>query len=225
MESFLDNPVFSALKTGDASFSIGSSIVKYFDEAMSPFAGFEEGNKNGFPELYQLLPAGRRILYATRKKLSEPEGWQMMAAVDGLQFLFTSSKRFELSFEPIPLSIQHVPQMIELTALTKPGPFGEQTIKFGYYYGIFEQERLVAMTGQRLHAGPYTEISAVCTHPDFLGKGYAGLLIQHQLNLIQAQGNTPYLHVRADNSRAISLYERLGFTVNGPMNFFFMKKK
>ena len=80
------------------------------------------------------------------------------------------------------------------------------------------------MTGQRLHVGRYAEISAVCTHPDYLGKGYASALVQHQVNLILSHQQIPFLHVRADNSRAIAVYERLGFTMQGPMNFYFLGK-
>jgi predicted GNAT family acetyltransferase len=81
------------------------------------------------------------------------------------------------------------------------------------------------MTGQRLHVDNYTEISAVCTHPNYLGKGYAAALMLHQLNLIRKQGQQAFLHVRKDNSRAIALYERLGFKVNRGMNFYFMKRR
>jgi predicted GNAT family acetyltransferase len=82
----------------------------------------------------------------------------------------------------------------------------------------------VAMTGQRLHPQQYTEVSAVCTHPDHLGNGYASALVQHQVQLILQQGKTPFLHVREDNSRAIALYERLGFSISRNMNFYFMRR-
>ncbi len=115
--------------------------------------------------------------------------------------------------------------MVALAKLTRPGPFGNSTIDFGNYFGIFDKEKLVAMTGQRLHVDNYTEISAVCTHPDYLGKGFAAALMQHQLALILNAGQVPFLHVRADNTRAIALYERMGFKVNGPINFYFLKRK
>jgi predicted GNAT family acetyltransferase len=111
----------------------------------------------------------------------------------------------------MPLSAQQVPAMLALTQLTNPGPFFNNTIAFGHYAGIFRDDELVAMAGQRLHAGPYAEISAVCTHPSYSGKGYASQLMLHQAHRIQAASGTPFLHVKLDNARAIRLYHTLGF--------------
>jgi ribosomal protein S18 acetylase RimI-like enzyme len=223
--NLLDNPVYNALCTGDAAFANGTDQVKFFNEEVSPFAGFADGYQNGFTELHQLLPAGRKILFASRDKISEPEGWKLAVKIEGLQFLFDPSQRVETpSIKPVPLDKSHAGEMVKLAALTKPGPFNSRTIEFGEYYGIFEKGRLASMTGQRLHVEKFTEISAVCTHPDFLGKGYAAALMQHQLKIICDNGEVPFLHVRADNERAIALYERLGFKGNGGMNFYFMKR-
>ncbi|MEO6490139.1 MAG: GNAT family N-acetyltransferase [Ferruginibacter sp.] len=95
---------------------------------------------------------------------------------------------------------------------------------FGSYYGIFEKEKLVAMTGQRLHLPRHSEISAVCTHPDHLGKGYAGILLDHQIDIILSEAYIPFLHVRSDNHRAVGVSERLGFQANGVMNFYFLRR-
>jgi ribosomal protein S18 acetylase RimI-like enzyme len=221
----LDNPVYNALLSGDAHLGSGSSKAKYFYEEVSPFAGFAEDDPHGFNELYNLLPPGRKILFATRKVLKEFPGWQLIHEIRGLQFVFTGTNiAANNSPELIPLESKHIEEMIALARLTKPGPFDKRTIDFGNYYGIFDNNKLAAMTGQRLHVKNYTEVSAVCTHPDHTGKGYAAVLTSHQLNLICNSGKIPFLHVRNDNQRAIGLYLRIGFTQNGPMNFYFLKR-
>jgi len=225
VEDLLYNPVYNALRSGDASLCFGTENVKYFDEQVSPFVGFRQDYNQGFDDLYDVLPAGRNILYATPQLIKEPEGWQVLAEIKGLQFVYAEGiNSGDRSIKPVPLNNKNIEEMMQLAALTKPGPFGPRTIEFGHYHGIFENNQLVAMTGQRLHVANYTEISAVCTHPNHLGKGYAAALMLHQMNLIRSRGQQAYLHVRADNSRAISLYERLGFKVQRPMNFYFMKR-
>lgn len=225
VEDKLFNPVYNALLTGDARLSRGTDNVKYFDEQVSPFAGFHTDNDKGFEELWELLPEGRSIIYATPGEIAEPRGWKFKVVLKGLQFVFDMESKIEADLiVPVPLSAEHVEEMIQLAMLTKPGPFSTRTIEFGHYHGIFENGRLAAMTGQRLHVDEYAEVSAVCTHPDFLGKGYAGALMRHQMKIILSQDKVPYLHVRADNDRAIALYERLGFRENRVMNFYFMKK-
>ena len=120
---------------------------------------------------------------------------------------------------------QHVPSMMALTKMTNPGPFYERTIEFGNYYGVFHEGQLAAMAGQRMHAGPYIEISAVCTHPDHHGKGYATALIEQLIKVIRAQEGIPFLHVRADNTRAIALYKALGFLTRHEMTINILRKK
>lgn len=225
MNDLLANPVYHALLSGDSKLSFGNENVKYFDEQVSPFVGFDEGYDKGFAELHELLPVGRKILFATPKELTPPSGWQVHQVIKGLQFVYENDSTINNEFTNlIPLQEIHVEQMIQLAKLTKPGPFGLRTIDFGNYFGIFEKEKLVAMTGQRLHVQNFTEISAVCTHPDHTGKGFANKLMQQQLQLILQQGQQPFLHVRDDNQRAIALYERMGFTISRTMNFYFMKK-
>jgi len=224
VSELLQNPVYNALLTGDRPLSRGNENVRFFEEDVSPFAGFAEGYCQGFDELFEILRPDRHILFATPPPFQRPKGWRLLQMANGLQMLYTRSvTTTPATFHPVRLQDEHVEQMMHLTALTKPGPFNRNTLAFGSYYGIFQNEKLVAMTGQRLHVEDFTEISAVCTHPNHLGKGYAFALVQHQIELILQQGQTPFLHVREDNTRAVSLYRRMGFEVQRPMNFYFMK--
>jgi predicted GNAT family acetyltransferase len=113
--------------------------------------------------------------------------------------------------DAVRLGPEHAPQAVELATLTHPGPFGPRTIELGEYFGYFEGDTLIAMAGERMQAGSLREISGVCTHPNFQGRGLAKRLM---ITLIQRQmqrGETPFLHVMRANTSARRLYERMGF--------------
>ena len=115
------------------------------------------------------------------------------------------------------LNITHVPEMISLTDLTKPGPFSERTIEFDNYVGIFINGQLVAMGGERMQMPIFTELSALCTHPSYLGRGFGSIILSYLANRVFRNGKIPFLHVRANNTNAIKLYERLGFVKRADM--------
>jgi len=225
LKELLYNPVYNALITRDSIFSHGTDTVKYFDEEQSPFVGFDYENRFGFDELYEILPPGRKILFAISTEITAPAHWRLIQHLAGLQFIYKGKPSADNTHDLVKLDESHTDEMIALARLTQPGPFAKKTIDFGHYYGIFSGGKLVSMTGQRLHPGNCSELSAVCTHPDHLGKGYAAALMNHQLNLILEHGEQPFLHVRNDNKRAIELYERLGFICSRPMNFYFMRRE
>jgi predicted GNAT family acetyltransferase len=118
---------------------------------------------------------------------------------------------------PLALSEADLPEMLALTAATEPGPFLPGTIRMGRYFGIrSETGRLIAMAGERLKLEGFTEISAVCTDPEFRGRGHAKALMRFLMALIFAEDKIPFLHVKAENE-AMKLYQSLGFEVRRTM--------
>jgi predicted GNAT family acetyltransferase len=148
-----------------------------------------------------------------------------VASIKGLEVQFEAPIRqmifvgvaepFKPAFDA--LRAEDAPAMLELTALTKPGPFFARTLELGQYFGVRDNNRLVAMAGERTRFDGLSEISAVCVHPDHRGKGYAQRLIRALIKAIADRGETPFLHVFASNANAIGLYERLGFVVRATM--------
>ena len=224
MEHVLDNPVWNALISGNSHLCHGDQ-VKYFDKEVSPFAGFDELSTEKLDLLYDILPVKRPTLIVTPVEVEIPEKWKVLRAMKGLQMVHEADHVLnEGQADLMPLSEEHAPQMYALAKLTNPGPFEIRTIEFGHYRGIFSNDKLVAMAGQRLHPFNYAEVSAVCTHPDYLGKGYARQLLIYHINRIKGGGNIPFLHVRNDNERAIKVYQSLGFTTRIRIYFYLIVK-
>ena len=124
------------------------------------------------------------------------------------------------SVEPVRLTTRDAPEMLELATATEPGPFRAGTIGMGRYFGLrAEDGRLMAMTGERMRLDRLTEVSAVCTWPEFRGRGLAKALVSYVAGLIVAEGRVPFLHVKTENAAAISLYERLGFSARQQLDF------
>ena len=223
MKHVLNNPAFNALTTGNKSLNLGNEQIKFFGNQVAPFIGFDVNAEQGFQELYELLPHDGPAIYISPAAIAIPKEWDVLNLVMCHQMIY------EGDHSPVnqtlqPLTYKDVPQMMALTQLTNPGPFLKNTIDFGHYEGIFEGDKLIAMAGQRLNPLPYAEISAVCTHPDHLGKGYAKQLLLSQANRIKNEGNIPFLHVRQDNIRAIKVYESMGFTIHQQLHFYVLRK-
>lgn len=109
--------------------------------------------------------------------------------------------------------------MLELVELTRPGPFMDRTVELGTYLGIRHEGRLVAMAGERMRPAGWSEISAVCTHPDHRGRGLAGRLIRAVAAAVRERGDSPFLHAAAENTGAVRLYESMGFTLRRRPDF------
>jgi predicted GNAT family acetyltransferase len=218
MEHVLDNPIYNAMISGNRHLSTRTESVRFFPKEISPFVGLKEFDEHSFSVLAGIHPPKGTAVMITAKSPQLPASFKIIHQSVILQMVAENPyPPVEIKDEIVGLKVKDVPQMLELTRMTQPGPFAERTIEFGNYKGIFNAGQLVAMAGYRMHPGQYIEVSAICTHPDHTGKGYGSMLTLYHANQILEQGSIPFLHVRKDNAGAIRLYENSGFVIRSNM--------
>jgi GNAT superfamily N-acetyltransferase len=209
--AWLDNIAWHSLCGAQAHLAAGSATARRYARGLAPIIAFFDLQQPDFVALAPHCHAGEHV-YSSSWSGPAPPGWQIEVDARMLQMLWRGpAPVVEEGFAALPLRPAHAAQMLALQTLTKPGPFGPRTLEFGTYLGCFEGPRLVAMAGERMHAGTLREISSVCTDPAFQGRGLArrltSLLVRQQLQRCE----TPFLHVMRDNHPAHALYQRMGF--------------
>jgi ribosomal protein S18 acetylase RimI-like enzyme len=240
----LDNVIWQALTTRDAQFAESFDEARRFVREVGPLGAFRQHGQRGYASLAGLVGSGGTVgLFLDQPYENEPHelcsGWTFVAGALLLQMVADDgivlparprSGRERSAPEPLTPDLLELgrpdsPEMIELTALTKPGPFSTRTHELGAYLGIRREGKLVAMAGERLKVPGHTEVSAVCTHPEHTGHGYAAILMMEVMGRIRERGETPFLHVRQDNERAIEIYKRLGFRERKVGHFAVLRKQ
>jgi len=223
--SELDNPIWSSLTSVFARLAEGSGKARRFPPAITSLAAVSEETKEAFLDLANTLAVGERCGLFLNLKHEVPESFALFFAAE----LFQMECKKLLSvptIEFLELLENDVPDMVRLAKLTEPGPFGTRTIELQNYIGVRnEMGELIAMTGQRCQSETFTEISAVCVHPDHRGKGLAKALVSEVCQRILAANKTPCLHVLPNNESAIKSYRALGFEVRRSFNLLSLKRK
>ncbi|MEO2178309.1 MAG: GNAT family N-acetyltransferase [bacterium] len=208
------------MQNEQAPLAISSGKAKRFKSDVSSIIAFENNDHPDFEGLAQISEAGDSM-YSIGWSGPVPAGWllEIDAQVNELIWQGQLPDQAEdnvsednVSEESvIRLDRTHVTQMLELVELTQPGPFSERTIEMGDYFGIVENGRLIAMAGERLHAGRFREISGVCTRPGHQGRGLARMLMNKLIRLECDRDQIPFLHVVEGNDHALDIYLRMGF--------------
>jgi ribosomal protein S18 acetylase RimI-like enzyme len=218
----LDNPFWSSLRTRHRHFAHSAGVAARYPADVAPFLGVADTDVDVGAALETLVPANDTVLLlgvAPRV----PEGWQLDAFADLAQMVCPGPIDVIDGPDVIELTDAHRADALALTALVYPHYFRPRTMELGRYYGIYEDGHLAAMAGERLGMDAFQEISAICTHPDFTGRGFArrltGLLANDNMN----RGRMPFLHVSPDNMRAKRLYEQLGFRHRRDIGFWSLR--
>ena len=218
MENLLDHPIWSALTTRHEKFALGKDKAHRFDPEVALFAAAKDDSTPCLAALADLINEKDTVFMVQRHPIVLPDKLAAEKVVAGVQMV----KRRPVEARKIKEQIERlttgdIPAMLELTELTKPGPFLKRTFEMGEYWGVKIDGRLAAMAGERLKVPGFTEVSGVCTHPDFRGKGLAAALSTFMAGRISDRGETPFLHAYADNDVAIEIYKRLGFELRCEM--------
>lgn len=207
----LDNIIWNSLIGPHSKFAAGAGDARRYAKGFSPIVGFRNPQRPDLAALVPFCEPGEHF-YCDIWSGPAPDGWQIDTEARMLKMVWEGAEPADDEApDAIALRAEHAAQAVALAALTNPGPFGLRTIEMGEYFGYFDHSRLIAMAGERMAAGPLHEISGICTHPDFRGRGLARRLTSKLVRRQMQRGETPFLHVMTVNKGARALYERMGF--------------
>ncbi|RXM44128.1 GNAT family N-acetyltransferase [Flavobacterium sp. YO12] len=222
-ESKLDNPVWNSLSESHQKFALEYNGTKFYDPDYCPFGGFLELESTlESADKYASL-CDNFFIVGEKPKIGNT--LKIAKELVCLQMIVREKVQITFDNKIIKLTEKHKEELFELVNLVQPGYFKTNTFLLGNYYGIFSSGKLVSIAGERMKTNNFTEVSAIITHPDHTGKGYAKQLTSHVVNNIFDEGKIPFLHVVETNLRAIKLYEKLGFVTRRKMSFWNISKK
>jgi len=219
----LDNPIWESLASRHRSLAIREDYAARYPPDVAPFLGVPADGVDAAVSLESLVPHGDTVLLLGRAP-AEAEGWRMQQLALLAQMVCSAPIPEVGGPDLIELTEIHRADVLALTALVYPHYFRPRTVELGRYFGIYRDGRLAAMIGERMGMDEYTEISAVCTHPDFNGRGYARHLLAWLSNDVLRRGLTPFLHVSHENRRAKELYAQNGYGLRRDIAFWSLRR-
>lgn len=221
--SGLDRPVWASL-VHQPHWGQGDERARRFKADINRFAATPGEGVQSQAALTQLVQPGDDFVYLLQvPRITVPPGLEAVKEAPGVQMVAT--RRLDIDDGPQLLGDADAADMLALATLTEPGPFLARTHTMGRFIGIRVDGRLAAMAGERMRFPGHVEVSGVCTHPDFRGRGLARRLSAAVTAAIQRRGEQPFLHAWTTNTAAIALYESLGFVVRTAVNVAALKRR
>ncbi len=210
-DKLLESPPWSALTTTHTAFALSNDLARRYPPDIAPMAGLRESSDRALGALAALMGPGDIVGVFGPEPITEARGLVVVAHKSIQQMTYEGYEGSGCTGYTNELTPADVPDMLDLAKLTQPGPFAARAIVLGSYVGIRSEGQLIAMAGERMRFDGFTEISAVCTHPEHRGRGHASSLVGALIRQITARNETPFLHLYSDNTRAAALYMKLGF--------------
>jgi len=217
-DALLDNPIWNSLVGRHAHLAVGAQagqgLARRYPAGVGPLSALQEPTSEAYSDLAAIVPEGDVAVLFLDASPEVPAGWQLLRGGTLIQMVCPSAPDELPAAEAIvPMGPADFPEMAALAALTEPGPFRDQTASLGGFVGIRVDGRLAAMAGQRLAPAGFAEVSAVCTHSDFRGRGYAQALVAAVARNIYTEGRMPFLTSFEANTGAIRVYQQVGFVL------------
>ncbi|WP_242138539.1 GNAT family N-acetyltransferase [Sphingomonas sp. TREG-RG-20F-R18-01] len=214
----LDRPIWHSLTGRHAALALGDSRAVRFRPDVNLFGAAADESPEALDALAGLIAEGGTLGLLGVGAAAPLPGTVVVSERRLNQMVATRLNRAARAVEIVPLGDADAGEMLDLATLTAPGPFFAKTHLQGGYIGVRRGGRLVAMAGERMKVPGFSEISAVCTHPDYRGQGFARALMEAVLVPLLERGEGVFLHSYADNP-AVALYRALGFEVRREMTY------
>lgn len=216
----LDNPVYHSLNEYHKKFCINFGDSKFYNPEVAAFGGALEIAQEKDIAEYSKICDDFLIFGAKPQGNFDIELSQLVCD----QYVLENKIDLDLTEEIVLLKEENDDELLHFVKKFYPHYFKNRTPELGRYFGIFKDNKLVAVTGERMQMSDMTEVSAVITDPDYLGKGYAKQLVAFVSGKIFEDNKTPFLHVAETNIGAKKLYEKLGFGHRGTINLWGVKR-
>lgn len=215
----LDRPIWASLTSHHATLARGDARAWRYRDDVNLFGSARDDSEPALEALARLVTDATPLIVLQVPPVKVPPGLECVRHATGVQMIATTALAAAADDDDIvQLGAADAEAMLGLATLTQPGPFLLGTHRMGRFVGIRRDGRLAAMAGERFRFPGYTEVSAVCTHPDYRGHGLAMRLSRHVAAHIAARGDTAFLHAWKDNAAAIALYRKLGFRLRGEVD-------